>query len=207
MRDGPRSSSFYALAAVFVLFVAFLYGPLMAIVLLSFQGPDGGLTFPMIGWSTHWFAALFEQQRVGDFKGSFLRSLGLGLIVMALTVEDAHERLARSRAALAPGAHRQGRRPGGHRAIVASVRPEAHTRGATGRGLGSASTGQEWRMVPESLTMSRGEIVRPSVWCGCLLARSPGRRVDHPAGAAHPPSPRTALQPAGDVEARSPDVG
>jgi putative spermidine/putrescine transport system permease protein len=86
MTDGPRSTSFYALAAVFVLFVAFLYGPLVAIVLLSFQGPDGGLTFPIMGWSTHWFTALFEQQRVGDFKGSFLRSLGLGLIVMTLTV-------------------------------------------------------------------------------------------------------------------------
>lgn len=86
MRDGPRSTSFYALAAVFAVFVAFLYGPLVAIVLLSFQGPDGGLTFPMIGWSTHWFGALFEQQRVGDFKGSFLRSLGLGLMVMVLTV-------------------------------------------------------------------------------------------------------------------------
>jgi putative spermidine/putrescine transport system permease protein len=86
MKDGPRPASFYALAAVFALFVAFLYGPLAAIVLLSFQGPDGGLTFPMAGWSTHWFTALFEQQRVGDFKGSFLRSLELGLIVMTLTV-------------------------------------------------------------------------------------------------------------------------
>jgi putative spermidine/putrescine transport system permease protein len=86
MKDGPRPLSFYVLAAVFALFVAFLYGPLAAIVLLSFQGPDGGLTFPMIGWSTHWFVALFEQQRVGDFKASFLRSLELGLIVMVLTV-------------------------------------------------------------------------------------------------------------------------
>ena len=85
--DGDRrSSSFYLFAAVFVAFVVFLYGPLVAIVVLSFQGPDGGLTFPMTGWSTHWFAALFEQQRVGDFKGSFLRSFELGLIVMVVTV-------------------------------------------------------------------------------------------------------------------------
>lgn len=86
MRGEGRPASFYALAAFFALFVAFLYGPLSAIVLLSFQGPDGGLTFPMIGWSTHWFQALFEQQRVGDFKGSFLRSFQLGLIVMVVTV-------------------------------------------------------------------------------------------------------------------------
>jgi len=86
VREERRPASFYALGTFFVLFVLFLYGPLSAIVLLSFQGPDGGLTFPMIGWSTHWFQALFEQQRVGDFKGSFLRSFKLGLIVMALTV-------------------------------------------------------------------------------------------------------------------------
>ena len=86
MDRGARPASFWFLAAFFALFVAFLYGPLSAIVLLSFQGPDGGLTFPMVGVSTHWFEALFEQQRVGDFKGSFLRSLGLGLVAMALTV-------------------------------------------------------------------------------------------------------------------------
>jgi len=81
-----RSRGFYLLAGFFALFVLFLYGPLSAIVILSFQGPDGGLTFPMNGVSVHWFAALFEQQRVGDFKGSFLRSLQLGLVVMAVTV-------------------------------------------------------------------------------------------------------------------------
>src|SRR5204862_230236 len=64
----------------------FLYGPLTAIGLLSFQGPEGGLTFPMNGVSTHWFVALFSQQRVGDFVGSFWRSLLLGLIVMTLSV-------------------------------------------------------------------------------------------------------------------------
>lgn len=86
MADGRRLPGFYLFAAVFAAFVVFLYGPLIAIVVLSFQGPDGGLTFPMNGWSTHWFAALFEQQRVGDFKGSFLRSFELGVIVMVVTV-------------------------------------------------------------------------------------------------------------------------
>ena len=38
------------------LFVLFLYGPTLTIVILSFQGPDGGLTFPMNGVSLHWFA-------------------------------------------------------------------------------------------------------------------------------------------------------
>jgi putative spermidine/putrescine transport system permease protein len=81
-----RPASFYLLAAFFLLFVLFLYGPLSTIVILSFQGPDGGLTFPMNGASLHWFAHLFEKQAVGDFGGSFLRSFILGLMVMASTV-------------------------------------------------------------------------------------------------------------------------
>ena len=87
MRAGQRRGvSFYVLAAFFALFVLFLYGPTVTIAVLSFQGPDGGLTFPMNGVSTHWFANLFEKQAVGDFGGSFRRSLALGFIVMGLTV-------------------------------------------------------------------------------------------------------------------------
>lgn len=81
-----RPVSFYLLAAFFVVFVLFLYGPLSTIVILSFQGPNGGLTFPMNGVSFRWFANLFEKQAVGDFGGSFSRSLILGLMVMAVTV-------------------------------------------------------------------------------------------------------------------------
>ncbi len=83
--DEKRPLSFYALAAFFALFVVFLYGPLSTIVILSFQGPNGGLTFPMNGVSLHWFANLFEKQAVGDFGGSFTRSLLLGLMVMVST--------------------------------------------------------------------------------------------------------------------------
>ena len=82
-KRGPRH---WALAAFFALFVLFLYGPTVTIVILSFQGPDGGLTFPMHGVSLHWFANLFQKQMVGDFAGSFQRSLALALIVMGLTV-------------------------------------------------------------------------------------------------------------------------
>ncbi len=84
-REG-RSVGFYCLAAFFTLFVLFLYGPISTIVILSFQGPDGGLTFPMNGVSTHWFVNLFEKQAVGDFGGSFSRSIKLGLIVMVVTL-------------------------------------------------------------------------------------------------------------------------
>jgi putative spermidine/putrescine transport system permease protein len=81
-----RPLSFYLLAAFFALFVAFLYGPMTAIYILSFQGPQGGLTFPMNGASLVWFDALFGQQRTGDFAGSFRRSIALALMVTALTV-------------------------------------------------------------------------------------------------------------------------
>ncbi|MEZ5865644.1 MAG: ABC transporter permease [Geminicoccaceae bacterium] len=85
-RRERRPVGFYVLACFFALFVLFLYGPFSAIVILSFQGPNGGLTFPMNGVSLRWFANLLETQAVGDFGGSFRRSLALGLMVMAATV-------------------------------------------------------------------------------------------------------------------------
>ncbi|MFK0208509.1 ABC transporter permease [Agrobacterium sp. NPDC090283] len=86
MHQEKRGREFYILAFFFALFVLFLYGPLSAILILAFQGPNGGLTFPLNGVSLHWFGNLFEQQAVGDFGGSFRRSFGLGLMVMAVTV-------------------------------------------------------------------------------------------------------------------------
>ena len=81
-----RQLSFWFLAAFFVLFVLFLYGPTITIAILSFQGPQGGLTFPMRGVSFHWFRDLFQEQAVGDIWGAFRRSLFLGLMVMVTTV-------------------------------------------------------------------------------------------------------------------------
>ena len=81
-----RPFSFYVLAAFFALFVLFLYGPTITIGILSFQGPQGGLTFPMRGVSLHWFHDLFQEQAVGDIWGAFGRSLVLGLMVMVATV-------------------------------------------------------------------------------------------------------------------------
>jgi putative spermidine/putrescine transport system permease protein len=81
-----RPASFYWLAALFALFVLFLYGPMITILLLSFQGPEGGLTFPMNGVSLHWFAKLWEGLGVVDIWAAFRRSLRLGFVVMVLTV-------------------------------------------------------------------------------------------------------------------------
>jgi putative spermidine/putrescine transport system permease protein len=75
-----------ALLGVLGLFILFLYGPTLTILVLSFQGPDGGLTFPMNGFSLHWFARLFQTQAVGDFGGSLIRSFALATMVMITTV-------------------------------------------------------------------------------------------------------------------------
>lgn len=84
-REG-RDWSFYTLAVLFAGFVLFLYGPMFAVYILSFQGPTGGLTFPLQGVSLRWFADLFGQARTGDVGGAFSRSLPLALAVMVLTV-------------------------------------------------------------------------------------------------------------------------
>jgi putative spermidine/putrescine transport system permease protein len=84
--DQPRGLAFYLLAGIFTLYVLFLYGPTLTILALSFQGPSGGLTFPMNGISTHWFAKLWEGVGVVDIWAALRRSLALGLVVMALTV-------------------------------------------------------------------------------------------------------------------------
>ena len=85
MKEG-RAKGFWPLALVFALFVLFLYGPVITIFVLSFQGPGGGLTFPMRGWSTHWYAELWKGLGVVDIAAALRRSLALGLAVMLLTV-------------------------------------------------------------------------------------------------------------------------
>lgn len=86
MTDNKRPTSYKVMLCVFVMFVLFLYTPIITIMILSFQGPEGGLTFPMRGFSLHWFHELYGPQAIGDIWGAFQRSLILGLMVMATTV-------------------------------------------------------------------------------------------------------------------------
>jgi len=86
MNNDKRTAGFWFLALFFAAFVLFLYGPMLVIVVLSFQGPEGGLTFPLRGVSLHWFAKLAEGLGVVDIGAAFRRSLALGAAVMALTV-------------------------------------------------------------------------------------------------------------------------
>lgn len=82
----PRAPGFWPLACLFGLFVLFLYGPMLTIFTLSFQGPEGGLTFPMNGLSLHWYRQLAEGLGTVDIGAAFRRSLALGAMVMALTM-------------------------------------------------------------------------------------------------------------------------
>lgn len=81
-----RAPGFWPLAIVFALFVLFLYGPMITIFILSFQGPEGGLTFPLRGVSLHWFHKLAEGLGTVDIGAAFRRSLALGAVVMGFTV-------------------------------------------------------------------------------------------------------------------------
>ena len=59
----------------YAIFLLFVYGPMFAMFVLSFQGPRGGVTFPMRGLSFFWWAKLTGPSTVGDLKASLGRSL------------------------------------------------------------------------------------------------------------------------------------
>ena len=84
--EPKKPAGFWGLLVVFMLFVLFLYGPMITIFILSFQGPDGGMTFPLQGVSLHWFYKLAEGLGVVDIAAALKRSLMLGLVVMTLTM-------------------------------------------------------------------------------------------------------------------------
>jgi putative spermidine/putrescine transport system permease protein len=81
-----RPWTFYALAGLFGFFLLFLYGPMLVIYLLSFQGPNGGVTFPMVGTSIVWFEDILKPGQMANIPVSFGRSIALAAIVSCLTV-------------------------------------------------------------------------------------------------------------------------
>jgi putative spermidine/putrescine transport system permease protein len=70
----------WALAVYFLVFLLFLYGPMLVMGVLSFQGPGGGITFPMQGFSFHWWEALWNGPRADAIRETALRSLRLGVV-------------------------------------------------------------------------------------------------------------------------------
>jgi putative spermidine/putrescine transport system permease protein len=81
-----RPWTFYMLAALFAAYLLFLYGPMAVIAVLSFQGPTGGLTFPMTGVSLDWFIDIFRPGMMANIPVSFSRSLALAAVVSVSTV-------------------------------------------------------------------------------------------------------------------------
>jgi putative spermidine/putrescine transport system permease protein len=81
-----RPWTYYALATLFGAFLVFLYGPMLVIYILSFQGPEGGVTFPMIGTSISWFVNIFEPGQMANIPVSFSRSIALAMVVSLVTV-------------------------------------------------------------------------------------------------------------------------
>ena len=68
----------------YAVFIVFIYGPMIAMFILSFQGRRGGTSFPMRGVSLYWWGKLIEPSTVGDLQGAMGRSLILALVVMVI---------------------------------------------------------------------------------------------------------------------------
>jgi putative spermidine/putrescine transport system permease protein len=83
----------FGLATYFVVFLFFLYIPMILMAILSFQGPYGQLTFPFIGpFSLDWWRSLFDSSIPGSIaddvqaagRQSLYLSLAAGAIVAVL---------------------------------------------------------------------------------------------------------------------------
>ncbi len=48
----------FGYSVYYAIFLVFVYGPMFAMFTLSFQGPRGGVTFPMRGLSFFWWEKL-----------------------------------------------------------------------------------------------------------------------------------------------------
>jgi putative spermidine/putrescine transport system permease protein len=72
-------------SAYYGIFLMFIYGPMFAMFVLSFQGRRGGTSFPMRGFSLYWWNKLLEPSTVGDMQGAMGRSIILALMVMVIT--------------------------------------------------------------------------------------------------------------------------
>lgn len=84
--DSGRPWTFYALAGLFGAYLLFLYGPMLVMYLLSFQGPNGGVTFPLVGISTVWFKDILRPGQMANIPVAFERSIALASIVSLVTV-------------------------------------------------------------------------------------------------------------------------
>ena len=66
----------------FGIFLLFLYGPMATVILLSFQGPLGTMSFPFKGFGLTWWKQFLSNPAWGE---AILRSLTLAVIVASVT--------------------------------------------------------------------------------------------------------------------------
>jgi putative spermidine/putrescine transport system permease protein len=90
------------LAVYFLLFLLFLYGPMIVMAALSFQGPQGAVTFPMRGLGFHWWEQLVSGPRSDSIRETAIRSLELSAVagvlvaILALTLSMGYRRRFRA---------------------------------------------------------------------------------------------------------------
>jgi putative spermidine/putrescine transport system permease protein len=96
----------WLLAGYFLIFVLFLYGPMLVMAVLSLQGPTGGITFPMQGFGFGWWKALVDGFNADLIRTTAIRSLKLALVsgvlvaLIALGLSTAYRRRFRGDGAL-----------------------------------------------------------------------------------------------------------
>ncbi len=94
------------LAVYFLVFLLFLYGPMIVMAALSFQGPRGAVTFPMRGLGLHWWDELVSGPRADSIRETAIRSLelaavtGIVVAILALTLSMGYRRRFRADSAL-----------------------------------------------------------------------------------------------------------
>lgn len=67
----------------FLIFLGFLYGPMLIVILLSFQGPYGTMSFPIRDFGVVWWKQFISNPIWGD---AGIRSLYLALLTAFITV-------------------------------------------------------------------------------------------------------------------------
>jgi putative spermidine/putrescine transport system permease protein len=103
---GRKRTFKWLLAAYFVVFLIFLYGPMLVMAVLSLQGPLGGITFPMRGFGFGWWRDLVTGFNADLIRTTAIRSLKLALVsgvlvaLLALGLSTAYRRRFRGDSAL-----------------------------------------------------------------------------------------------------------
>jgi putative spermidine/putrescine transport system permease protein len=74
----------WGLATYFMIFLIFLYAPMILMAVLSFQGPFGQLTFPFRGpFSFDWWRSLWDEQ-VAPFHAADIRTAATNSVWLSL---------------------------------------------------------------------------------------------------------------------------